>query len=50
MSPPCKELEVAASYLRGGGEVDRLGDLLIGKVAQLYDIWSADALYAKDEQ
>ena len=45
-----EELEIAASYLRGeGSEVDRLGHALTGKVAQLYDILSADALYASDE-
>jgi len=45
-----EELEIAASYLRGeGSEVDRLGHPLTGKVAQLYDILSADALYASDE-
>ena len=48
--PSMEELEVAASYLRGeGNEVDRLGHPLTGKVARLYDILSADALYANDE-
>src|SRR5512145_1406313 len=42
--PSMEELEVAASYLRGeGGEVDRLGHPMTGKVARLYDILSADA-------
>jgi hypothetical protein len=48
--PSMEELEVAASYLRGeGNEVDRLGHPLTGKVARLFDILSADALYANDE-
>ncbi len=48
--PSQEELEVAASYLRGeGSEVDRQGHPLAGKVAQLYDILSADALYAEAE-
>jgi hypothetical protein len=46
-----EELEVAASYLRGeGSEVDRSGHPMSGKVAQVYDILSADALYADDEE
>jgi hypothetical protein len=49
--PSMEELEVAASYLRGeGSEVDRLGHPMSGKVAQLCDIASADALYADDEE
>ena len=49
-APSQEELEVAASYLRGeGSEVDRQGHPLAGKVAQLYDILSADALYAEAE-
>jgi hypothetical protein len=49
--PSMEELEVATSYLRGeGSEVDRLGHPMTGKVAQRYDILSADALYANDEQ
>jgi hypothetical protein len=44
-----EELELAAVYLRGeGSEVGRLGHPLSGKVAQLYDILSADPLYAAD--
>jgi hypothetical protein len=50
-APSQEELEVAASYLRGeGNEADRLGHPLTGKVAQLYDILSADALYADEEE
>jgi hypothetical protein len=49
--PSMEELEVAVSYLQGeGSAVDRLGHPLAGKVAQLYDILSADALYASDER
>jgi hypothetical protein len=49
-APSQEELEVAVSYLRGeGSEMDRLGHPLTGKVAQLYDILSADALYAEEE-
>jgi hypothetical protein len=45
------DLEVAASYLRGeGSEVDRLGHPLAGKVAKLYEILSADTLYASDDR
>jgi hypothetical protein len=45
-----EELELAASYLRGeGSKVDRLGHSMTGKVAQLYDILSADALYDDNE-
>ena len=41
---------VAASYLRGeGSEVNRLGHAMTGKLAQLYDILSADALFANNE-
>jgi hypothetical protein len=46
-----EDLEVAASYLLGeGSEVDRLGHPLTGKVAQLYEILSSDALYANGER
>jgi hypothetical protein len=49
--PSMEDLEVAASYLRGeGSEVDRLGHPMAGKVAQLYDILSSDALYADEEE
>ncbi|HEX5959474.1 MAG TPA: hypothetical protein VFY92_12570 [Hyphomicrobiaceae bacterium] len=49
--PSIEELEVAASYLRGeGSEVDRLGHPMSGKVAQIYDVLIADALYADDEE
>jgi hypothetical protein len=48
--PSMEELEVAASYLRGEGtEADRQGHPLAGKVAQLYDILGADALYTEEE-
>jgi hypothetical protein len=50
-APSQEELEVAASYLRGeGSEVDRSGHPMGGKIAQVYDILSADALYADDEE
>jgi hypothetical protein len=43
--PSMEDLEVAAGYLRGErNEVDRLGHPLTGKVAQLYEILSSDAL------
>ncbi len=46
-----EELEVVTSYLQGeGNHVDRLGHPMTGKVAQLYDILTADALYANDER
>jgi hypothetical protein len=49
-APSQEELEVAATYLRGAGsEVDRLGHPLTGKVARLYDILSADEIYAEEE-
>jgi hypothetical protein len=49
--PSMEDLEVAASYLRGqGSEVDRLGHPLTGKVAQLYEVLSSDALYANGER
>jgi hypothetical protein len=49
-APSLEELEVAACHLRGeGSEVDRLGHPLTGKVAQLYDILSADAVYTEEE-
>jgi hypothetical protein len=49
--PSMEELEVAASYLRGeGSEVDRSGHPMSGKVAQVYDILSADALFADDDE
>ena len=49
--PSMEDLEVAAGYLRGeGSNVDRLGHPMAGKVAQLYDILSTDALYADDEE
>jgi hypothetical protein len=49
--PSVAELEVVASYLRGeGAQVDRAGHPMTGKVAQLYDILNADALYAEEEE
>lgn len=49
--PSMEELEVAASYLRGqGSEASRTGHPMSGKVAQIYDILSADALYANEEE
>ena len=46
-----EELEVVATYLQGeGSRVDRAGHPMIGKVAQLYDILSSDALYANAEE
>ncbi|HEX5998095.1 MAG TPA: hypothetical protein VFZ16_01660 [Hyphomicrobiaceae bacterium] len=49
--PSIEELEVAASYLRGeGSKVDRLGHPMSGKVAQIYDVLNADALYADEEE
>jgi hypothetical protein len=49
--PSMEDLEIAASYLRGqGSEVDRLGHPMTGKVAEIYDALSADALYAEDEE
>ena len=51
MQPSMEELEVAGSYLRGeGSTVDRRGHPMTGKVAQLYDILTADALHAEDEE
>jgi hypothetical protein len=49
--PSMEELEVAASYLRGeGSEVDRTGHPMTGTVARIYDILSADPLYAEEEE
>jgi hypothetical protein len=49
--PSVADLEVAASYLRGeGSKVNRLGHRASGKVAQIYDILSADALFADEEE
>jgi hypothetical protein len=49
--PTMEELEVAASYLRGeGSKVSRIGHPMTGKVAQIYDILAADALYADDAE
>jgi hypothetical protein len=49
--PAMEDLAIAASYLRGeDSAVDRLGHPMAGKIAQLYDILSADALYADEEE
>ena len=49
--PTMEELDVAANYLRGeGGKARRTGHPITGKVAQLYDILSSDALYADEEE
>jgi hypothetical protein len=46
-----EELEVVSGYLQGeGNDLDRLGHPLTGKVAQLYDILTADELYANGER
>jgi len=46
-----EDLEVAASYVQGeGSALDRVGHPMIGKVAQLYDILSADQLYAATDE
>jgi hypothetical protein len=44
-----QELEIAAAYASGDGEWKSLGRPLSGKVAQLYDILTADDLYAPEE-
>ena len=45
-----EELQVAVSYRRGeGGELDRHGHPITGKVGALYEVLSADALYAGGE-
>jgi hypothetical protein len=45
-----EKLQVAVSYLRSeGSELDRLGNPLTGKVGELYEVLSADALYAGGE-
>ena len=44
------EVQVAVSYRRGeGGELDRHGHAITGKVGALYEVLSADALYAGGE-
>lgn len=49
--PTMEELDVAASYLRGeGSKASRSGHPMTGKVAQIYDILRADALYADDAE
>jgi hypothetical protein len=45
------DLEVAAAYAQGeGSALDRAGHPMTGKVAQLYDILSSDALYADADE
>jgi hypothetical protein len=49
--PSVEDLEVAAAYAQGeGNAVDRAGHPMTGKVAQLYDILSSDALYANADE
>ena len=49
--PSLEDLVVAASYLRGqDSEMDRLGHPMGGKVAEVYDILTTDALYAPDDE
>ncbi|HZT47331.1 MAG TPA: hypothetical protein VFA64_05105 [Hyphomicrobiaceae bacterium] len=46
-----EDLELVACYLRGeGNRVDREGHPIAGRVAQLYDIVSADELYMNEER
>jgi len=46
-----EELEVVSGYLQGeGNDLDRVGHPLAGKVAKLYDILTADELYANSER
>jgi hypothetical protein len=46
-----EELEAAAIYARGEGDyIDRLGHPMSGKVGQLYDILTADELYANSDR
>jgi hypothetical protein len=46
-----EDLEVAAGYAQGeGSALDRAGHPMTGKVAQLYDILSSDALYANTDE
>jgi hypothetical protein len=46
-----EDLEVAAAYAQGEGSAwDRAGHPMTGKVAQLYDILSSDALYANADE
>jgi hypothetical protein len=46
-----EDLEVAAAYaLDEGSALDRTGHPMTGKVTQLYDILSSDALYASADE
>ena len=46
-----EDLEVAAAYAQGeGSALDRAAHPMTGKVAQLYDILSSDALYANADE
>jgi hypothetical protein len=46
-----EDLEVAAAYAQGeGSALNRTGHPMTGKVAQLYDILSSDALYANADE
>ena len=46
-----EDLEVAAAYAQGeGSALDRAGHQMTGKIAQLYDILSSDALYANADE
>jgi hypothetical protein len=50
-APTVEELEVVASYLRGEGSMlSREGHRLSGKVAEIHDLLSADALYAENNE
>jgi hypothetical protein len=43
IGPSQEELEMAASYVRGEGDlVDRAGHPLTGRIAQVYEVLSAD--------
>jgi hypothetical protein len=49
--PSIEDLEMATRYLSGeASEESRIEHPMTGKVAQLYDILSADALYAEHEE
>jgi hypothetical protein len=44
IGPSLEELEMAASYARGEGDlIDRAGHPLTGRLAQVYEILSAEA-------
>jgi hypothetical protein len=49
--PSIEDLEMAMSYLSGqASEESSIEHPMTGKVAQIYDILKADALYAEDEE